>query len=143
MIDNGQGRRRLSLLAGSAVAVTLAALAGCAKPPPPPPPPPPAVTASISKLKTGKAKLSRLRKGKWTASVNCSAKCSVRFTLKKGKTKIAKGTASRASAGKATAKLKLTKKGKKKLRGKTSIKLKLVAQRTDGGPKLTKTVRFK
>ena len=38
-----QGRRRLSLLAGSAVAVTLAALAGCAKPPPPPPPPPPVV----------------------------------------------------------------------------------------------------
>ncbi|MFT4054161.1 MAG: hypothetical protein QM681_06610 [Novosphingobium sp.] len=43
MIDNEQGRRRLSLLAGSAVAVTLAALAGCAKPPPPPPPPPPVV----------------------------------------------------------------------------------------------------
>ncbi len=36
-------RRRLSLLAGSAVAVTLAALAGCAKAPPPPPPPPPPV----------------------------------------------------------------------------------------------------
>jgi hypothetical protein len=113
------------------------------QPPPPPPPPPPAVTASISKLKTGKAKLSRLRKGKWTASVTCSAKCSVRFTLKKGKTKIAKGTASRASAGKATAKLKLTKKGKKKLRGKSSIKLKLTAQRSDGGPKLSKTVKFK
>lgn len=39
-----QGRRsRLSLLAGSAVAVTLALLAGCAKAPPPPPPPPPPV----------------------------------------------------------------------------------------------------
>ncbi|MFC0202743.1 hypothetical protein [Novosphingobium soli] len=36
-------RHRLSLLAGSAVAVTLAALAGCAKPPPPPAPPPPVV----------------------------------------------------------------------------------------------------
>lgn len=36
-------RRRLSLLAGSAVAVTLAALAGCAKAPPPAPPPPPPV----------------------------------------------------------------------------------------------------
>ncbi|MEE4453867.1 hypothetical protein [Novosphingobium resinovorum] len=40
---NEQGRRRLSMLAGSAVAITLAALAGCAKPPPPPPPPPPPV----------------------------------------------------------------------------------------------------
>ncbi len=40
---NDQGRRRLSLLAGSAVAVTLALLAGCAKAPPPPPPPPPPV----------------------------------------------------------------------------------------------------
>ncbi|KMS54931.1 hypothetical protein V474_17840 [Novosphingobium barchaimii LL02] len=36
-------RSRLSLLAGSAVAVILAALAGCAKAPPPPPPPPPPV----------------------------------------------------------------------------------------------------
>jgi hypothetical protein len=36
-------RRRLPLLAGSAVAVTLALLAGCAKAPPPPPPPPPPV----------------------------------------------------------------------------------------------------
>ncbi|WP_052505581.1 hypothetical protein [Novosphingobium sp. P6W] len=36
-------RSRLSLLAGSAVAVALAALAGCAKAPPPPPPPPPPV----------------------------------------------------------------------------------------------------
>jgi hypothetical protein len=36
-------RRRLPLLAGSVLAVTLAALAGCAKPPPPPPPPPPVV----------------------------------------------------------------------------------------------------
>jgi len=113
------------------------------QPPPPPPPPPPAGTASISKLKTGKAKLSRLRKGKWSASVQCSAACSVRFTLKKGKLKVAKGSASRASAGKATAKLKLTKKGRKKLRGKSSIKLKLVAQRSDGGPKLTKTLRFR
>jgi hypothetical protein len=36
-------RRRLPRVAGSLVAVTLAALAGCAKPPPPPPPPPPPV----------------------------------------------------------------------------------------------------
>jgi hypothetical protein len=112
-------------------------------PPPPPPPPPPAGTASISKLKTAKAKLRKLRKGEWTASVTCSAACSVKFTLKKGKTKIAKGSKSRASAGTATAKLKLTKKGRKTLRGKTSIKLKLVAQRSDGGPKLTKTLRFR
>jgi hypothetical protein len=112
-------------------------------PPPPPPPPPDQTTATLSQLKTSKAKLSKLRKGKWSASVQCSAACSVRFTLKKGKTKVAKGSASRTSAGKATAKLKLTKKGKKKLRGKSSIKLKLVAQRSDGGPKLTKTLRFK
>lgn len=39
----GQGRRSLSVLAGSAVAVTLAVLAGCSKPPPPAPPPPPPV----------------------------------------------------------------------------------------------------
>lgn len=38
-----QGRRRLSLLAGCIVAVSLAALAGCTKAPPPPPPPPPPV----------------------------------------------------------------------------------------------------
>ena len=112
-------------------------------PPSPPPPPLPPPAATLSKLTTGKAKLSKLRKGKWSASVQCSAACSVRFTLKKGKTKVAKGSASRASAGKATAKLKLTKPGKKKLRGKTSIKLELVAQRSDGGPKLTKTLRFK
>jgi hypothetical protein len=36
-------RRRLPLLAGSVLAVTLATLAGCAKAPPPPPPPPPVV----------------------------------------------------------------------------------------------------
>jgi len=36
-------RRRLPLLAGSVLAVTLALLAGCAKAPPPPPPPPPPV----------------------------------------------------------------------------------------------------
>ncbi|KQM18912.1 hypothetical protein ASE49_07245 [Novosphingobium sp. Leaf2] len=46
MKAGGQGlHRRRSLLAGAAVAMTLAVLAGCAKPPPPPvaPPPPPVV----------------------------------------------------------------------------------------------------
>ncbi|MCJ2180284.1 hypothetical protein MTR64_17055 [Novosphingobium sp. 2580] len=35
--------RRLPLLAGSAIVLTVAALSGCAAPPPPPPPPPPPV----------------------------------------------------------------------------------------------------
>lgn len=114
-------------------------------PGPDPGTPKPAVVAKAPKLTlTPRTRTLRtiLGSGGLLVSTRCDQACGVRITVEYGKKTVATGTRS-VAAGKATlVRVKVTKAGKKALRGRTRVRLKVTVVATSGTKATTKTVSF-